>query len=295
MNIVVDPTNNLYVGNYGPGGLGTTVVEFNASLLSAQTYTLSSTGPEALASDGAGNIYVANAGIAGSGDLEVIAHGNNASTGTATQISTGVSVGANSSLAIDSYNDLWLSNAAGTATTQFICSARPCTATSTAVGGQSGAQSVVIDHSNNIWIGNSSGSEAGSVSEIAATTTATFTAATGSPFSGGGLSDPMRSVFGGGGNQWITNYASGAGSITELSPLGVPVSPSVGFTHTFSGPGAIAIDASGNVWIGNSGTSTAAPNGFFTEIIGAAGPTITPYSANLPATAGGANTIGNKP
>jgi ligand-binding sensor domain-containing protein len=295
MNIVVDPSNNLYVGNYGPGGLGTTVVEFNASLLSAQTYTLSSIGPEALASDGTGNIYIADAGTAGSGDLEVIAHGNNNSTGTATQISTGVSVGANSSLAIDSYNDLWLSNAAGSATTQFICTARPCTATSTAAGSQSGSQSVVVDHSNNIWIGNSSGSEAGSVSEIAATTTANFTAATGSPFSGGGLTNPMRSVFGGGGDQWITNYASGGGSLTELSPLGVPVSPSAGFTHTFAGADSIAIDASGNVWVGNSGTVAAAPNGFLTEIIGAAGPTITPYSANLPAIAGGANTIGNKP
>jgi hypothetical protein len=77
-----------------------------------------------------------------------------------------------------------------------------------------------------------------------------------------------------------------------LTPLGAAVSPSAGFLHTYNGPVGIGIDASGNVWLGNN---TAAPSGFITEIVGAAGPTITPYAANLPATANGANTIGNRP
>jgi hypothetical protein len=288
-NIVVDPSNNLYVGNYGASGAGTTVVEYNATTLAVDTYTLLSTGPDALASDGAGNIYVANyGGAAGSGDLEIIPAGNNNTTGTATQIATGVSVGTYSSMALDSYDDIWLSNNPSTGTTQFICSAKPCTATATTAGGQTGSQSVTVDHSNNVWIGNYS-TTAGNVSEIAATTTSTITGASGSPFSGGGLLNPTRAIFGGGGSQWITNYASGAGTITELSPSGAPISPSKGFAHTFAGAEGVALDASGNVWVGNYSSS------IITEIIGAAGPSITPYAANLPATAGGANTIGNLP
>jgi hypothetical protein len=291
-NIVVDPNNNLFVGNYGASGAGTSVAEYNASTLSAESFPLMSTGPDAMASDGAGNIYVANyGGAAGSGDLEVIPAGSANGT-AATQIATGVSVGTYSSMAIDSYNDIWLSNNASTATTQFICTAKPCTATVTTAGGQTGSQSVAVDHANNIWIGNYS-TTAGSVSEVAATTTSTITGASGSPFSGGGLLNPARSVFGGQGNQWLTNYASGGGTVTELTPAGAPVSPSAGFVHNFSGAEGIAIDGAGNVWVGNY--SAAAPSAFITEIVGAAGPVITPYSANLPATAGGANTIGNRP
>jgi hypothetical protein len=291
-NIVVDPSNNLFVANYGAAGAGNTVVEYNATTLAAETFPLLSTGPDAIASDGAGNIYVANyGGAAGSGDLEIIPAGSANGT-TATQIATGVSVGTYSSMAIDSYNDVWLSNNPSTATTQFICSAKPCTATTTTAGGQTGSQSIAVDHANNIWIGNYS-TTAGSISEIAATNTSSIVGSSGSPFTGGGLLNPTRAIFGGQGNQWLTNYASGAGTVTELTPAGVPVSPSNGFAHTFSGAEGIAIDASGNVWVGNY--STAAPNSFITEIVGASGPTITPYSANLPTTAGGGNTIGNRP
>jgi hypothetical protein len=294
--LLLDPANNVYVANYGSSGAGKSVTEFNATTLNASTYALASTstGPEALASDGAGNIYIATAGLtAGSGDLEIIPAGNTAATGpAATQIATNVSAGNNSSMVLDSYNVVWLSNAANTATTQFICSSRPCTPTVTTAGGETAPQSIAVDQSNNIWIGNSSAT-AGSVSEIVATNTSTIIGAAGSPFSGGGLLSPISSIFGGSGNQWFANYTATGGTVTELTPAGAPVSPSVGFAHTFSGAQSVAIDASGNVWVGNAGT--AAPNSFITEIIGASGPTITPIAANLPATPGGANTISTRP
>jgi len=287
-NLVVDPSNNIYVGNYGAAGIGTTIAKYNSTTLSTQTITLHSTGPEAMASDGSGNIYVANyGGAAGAGDLEVIAGGATSST----QISTGVTVGSASTLALDSYNDIWLSNGAA-ATTQFICSANPCTATATTAGGQTAPQSIAVDHSNNIWIGNK-GNSSGSISELAATTTSTINAAPGSPFTGGGLLNPTAAIFGGLNNQWITNYATNGGSVTQLNAAGAAVSPSIGYAHTYSGATGIAIDASGNVWVGNA--SAAAPSGFITEIVGASGPVRTPYSANLPTTPNGTNTIGNLP
>jgi hypothetical protein len=244
-----------------------------------------------MASDGSGNIYVANyGGAAGAGDLELIASGS--ANGTpAIQLASAVSVGPTSTLAIDGYSDLWLSSYAKTATTQFICSARPCTATVTTAGGQSAPQAIAVDHANDIWIGN--GGSTPGISELASTSTSTIIGAPGSPFTGGGLSNPTRTVFGGLGSMWITNYTATGGTVSELTPTGSPVSPSVGFTHTFSGATGIAIDASGNVWVGNAGT--AAPTSFITEIVGASGPTITPYSSNLPTTPGGVNTIGNRP
>jgi hypothetical protein len=291
-NIAIDPNNNIFVGNYGAAGVGNTIAEYNATTLSAETFPLLSTGPDAIVSDGTGNIYIANyGGAAGAGDIEILPA--NAPNGTpATQIATGVSVGNYSSMAIDSYDDLWLSNNPSTATTQFICTANPCTATTTTAGGQTGPQSIAIDHANNVWIGNYS-TTAGSVSELAATNTSSIIAASSSPFTGGGLLNPTRAIFGGLGSQWITNFASGAGTVTELTSAGAPLSPAGGYVHTFSGPEGIAIDASGNVWVGNY--STAAPNSFITEIVGASGPAITPYAANLPTKAGGANTIGNRP
>jgi hypothetical protein len=241
-----------------------------------------------MASDGSGNIYIANyGGAAGSGDLEVIAAGTTA----ATQIATAVAAGSSSTMAIDGYNDIWLSNGAA-ATTQFICSSNPCQATATTAGGQTAPQSIAVDHSNNVWIGNN-GPSSGFLSELDATTTSTINAAPGSPFSGGGLQNPTYSIFGGLNNQWITNYANGGGTVSEFTSAGASMSPSGGFAHTYSGATGIAIDASGNVWVGNANAT--APNGFITEIVGASGPSLTPYSANLPTMPNGTNTIGNRP
>ena len=86
----------------------------------------------------------------------------------------------------------------------------------------------------------------------------------------------------------------------EVSNAGTAISPSNGFPHTWYYPSGIAIDPSGNVWVGteNKDTSTAsnagttgpggaAAGGSVTEIIGAAVPVITPIAAGLPTTAGG--------
>jgi len=100
------------------------------------------------------------------------------------------------------------------------------------------------------------------------------------------------------GNIWLTNNASNAGSVSEFTPAGVAVSPSVGFLHGYAGAYGLAIDGSGNVWVGNSGsnsTATATVNGFFNEIVGAAAPVITPLAAEIPTTTTGANSLGVRP
>jgi hypothetical protein len=292
-DIVVDPSNNIFVASYGASGAGQQVTEYS-NLGVTNTFPLLKTGPEAMASDGAGNIYVATYGGAdGSGDLEAIPANATSGTTAALQASS-VSVGGYSQMAIDPNFNIWLPNNKSTATTQFLCAANPCTATSTTLA--PAPQSAAIDHAGDVWLGNYASAGSGKVTELAATNNSTITQASGSPFNGGGLASAISGMIDGNGNVWESNYASGAGSVTELTSAGAAVSPSSGFSHTYAGAYYMAIDNSGNVWIGNrSATASGTAQGFITEIVGAAGPVVTPLAAGLPTAAGGANSLGKRP
>jgi hypothetical protein len=75
-------------------------------------------------------------------------------------------------------------------------------------------------------------------------------------FTAGGLvQGPTGIAIDGSGNVWVTNNSSN--SVTELSSVGAPLSPSTGYTGGgLQGPIGIAIDDSGNAWVANrSGNS----------------------------------------
>lgn len=76
-----------------------------------------------------------------------------------------------------------------------------------------------------------------------------------SPITGGGI---LGSGFGVAidllGNIWSGNFGWGnlipaSGSVTKLSPLGVPLSPSTGLTNSLDRVQGIAVDASNNIWM----------------------------------------------
>ena len=95
-------------------------------------------------------------------------------------------------------------------------------------------------------------------------------------YTGGGLSHPQTIAIDGAGNLWIANYRGS--SITELAgasstaPAGTALSPAAGFgSHSAMRQGyAIAVDASGNLWVSNFGSNT------ITEFVGLAAPVKTP-------------------
>lgn len=200
----------------------------------------------------------------------------------------------------------------------------------TSTGGLSDAEPMVVGPSNNIWVGNYStaagnfttysptASGGGTLSALnAVNSVTTITSPAASPYSGAGIGRVELMTIDGDANVWISNYSASAGWISEIATAGTPapISPSTGINkptksatttpvvqaalttgYYLAGAEGIATDASGNVWIGNfGGGATATVPGILTEIVGAAAPTITPFTAALPATVGGTSKVGTRP
>ena len=138
----------------------------------------------------------------------------------------------------------------------------------------SGPSGIAIDGTNNIWVANYYGNSIGLV-------TSTGTVASGSNgFTGGGIDHPQGIAVDGKGTVWVANYRSNTGLSSVLSELagasasspGTLLSPSTGWGGDAGmvEPFAVAIDASGNLWVTNFGTNT------LTEFVGLAVPVQTP-------------------
>jgi hypothetical protein len=111
----------------------------------------------------------------------------------------------------------------------------------TGAGGLSAPYGIAFDGANNMWVANNSGN---SVTELV---------------------NPLTGI--------LTNTQSSGVAITALSP------PSTGYkpyasssTYQISGPTAIAVDISGDVWVANTSNNTVS------EIIGSATPVVAPIS-----------------
>ena len=133
---------------------------------------------------------------------------------------------------------------------------------------------MAVDQKNNLWTVNYDSDDISQITNLSATTPTIG----GSFGGGGGLDSPNGIAVDGAGNIWVTNYGSDPGSLSELagsnaaSP-GTFLSPNtIGFGSDASMLGAnrLAVDASGNIWVSNTGNNTV------TEFIGAAVPVKTP-------------------
>jgi sugar lactone lactonase YvrE len=168
-------------------------------------------------------------------------------------------------IAIDANHNAWLANQEdvtvtkvspdGTQFTSYAC----CDA----------ASGIAIDQRGNVWVANYSGD---SISQLAADGTVISSGYSDNKAS---IWHPQGIAIDGSGHVWVTNYLGS--SITELagsaanSP-GQILSPTVGYAKdaALNEAFAVAIDASGNLWITNFFTNT------LTEIVGLATPVKTP-------------------
>lgn len=70
-------------------------------------------------------------------------------------------------------------------------------------------------------------------------------------YTGGGLNSPVPLAIDASGNVWVGNTASGANSVSELSPVGAVVTGSPFSGGGINDPYSLAIDSSGHIWTAN--------------------------------------------
>ena len=218
--------------------------------------------PLAVAADTNGDMWIADYG-----DSKVSLLSSSGSAISSSSGWGGTSLAFPAALAVDADHNAWVANqggllpvtkisADGTEVTNYDCDC-------------DGASGVATDQSGNVWIANYYGN---SISEVNTCGKLEVDAAM-----GGGLVRPQGIAVDGVGTVWVANFQGN--SLSELggsssATAGMLLSPSTGFGADASlvAPYALAIDASGNLWVTNSGKNT------LTQFIGVATPVKTPLA-----------------
>ncbi|MGH7071685.1 MAG: hypothetical protein ACREFO_16970, partial [Acetobacteraceae bacterium] len=174
----------------------------------------------------------------------------------------------------DASDQVWAANQGANQVSEFAAGGAALSpAGGYATAGLAVPQSIAVDPSDDIWVTNAYGD---SVTELSDEGTA-FSGASG--FTGGGLQSPGGIAIDGAGTVWIANYrgasisalagapgAAGTSGTAAAAP-GTPLSPPTGFVSTsLLLPFALAVDASGDLWVTNFGNDTV------TDFVGIAAP-----------------------
>jgi streptogramin lyase len=262
--LAVDANNNAWV----PNEPGLTIAGNSVSVLNSVGQSIAGTGgftgggldyPVAVAIDTDDSAWVVDYGDSRLTHLSSSGQSLSGTTGySSSQLIFPVAA------AVDASHNVWVANQSSTTVTKVSPDGTQFTSY-TCCDGPSG---LAIDQLGNVWIANYYGN---SISEIAASG-AVLSSGT---FTGGGIDHPQGIAIDGAGNVWIANYRTPA--LPELAGAasaapGAVLSPSLGL-----GSGAalleayaIAIDASGNLWVTNFGSN------ILTQFIGLAAPVRTP-------------------
>ena len=229
--------------------------------------------PVAVAADTDGSVWVADYGNSTAARLSAAGSPISGSSGFgSSQLEGPVAV------AIDASHNAWfVDQAAGSGSVTSI--SPDGSQVNTIVCGGEAPSGIAVDAAGvatnvskgHVWTANYYSS---SVSELELNNDGTVTVVS-TGYTGGGLDQPNSVAIDGAGNVWITNFRGA--SITELqgassSQPGGPISTSSGYGQdaSLSAPFGVAIDASGNVWVSNQGSTS------ITEFLGAAAPVRTP-------------------
>ncbi len=189
--------------------------------------------PSDLAIDSQGNAWVLS-GSSNSSKLSIL----NTSGITATFLQSGVTLGR---LALDPFDDPWLTNNASSNVLELTSSGTHASANPFSGAGVQGPGALAFDGSGNVWVVNNGPT----VSKLSAN------GATLSPagYNTGGPSGPPALALDTSGNVWIAN--SSGDSVSVLSSSGAPLPGSPYSGAGISGPFALAIDSAGGAWVAN--------------------------------------------
>lgn len=168
-------------------------------------------------------------------------------------------------VAIDSNHNAWVANQSADNITSISADGEQITSYACC----NGPSGIAADPYGNLWVANYYGNSVSVVS-----TAGTILS---NGIAGGGIDHPQAIAVDGAGTVWVANYRGN--NLTELSgagagSTGTSLSPAVGFGSDASllEPYAIAIDASGNLWVTNFGNNTV------TQFVGVATPVKTPLA-----------------
>ncbi|MGD0914003.1 MAG: NHL repeat-containing protein [Terracidiphilus sp.] len=230
--------------------------------------------PVAVATDTDGSVWTANNGNSTASKLSDTGSPITGSPFGVDQLVGPVAV------AIDAGHNAWFANQSSDLGSVTEISANGSQVTTIDSGGNetSGIATDAIGISGgvskgHVWTANY---ESSTVSELELNNNGTVTVVS-AGYTGGGLEHPNGIAVDGAGNVWVTDYRGNR--ITELQGAngadpGGALSPVGGFGQDANllEPYGVAIDASGNVWVSNFGSST------ITEFVGAATPVKTPLA-----------------
>lgn len=171
-------------------------------------------------------------------------------------------------VAVDGNHFGWIANQSGTTVTRVSPDGQSFTNYDCCMG----ASGVAIDQGNNVWVANFYGDSVSLISSNGAVLSKG--AYTGS----GAIFRPQAIAVDGSGNVWVANYRQSY--LVELAgatsaSVGRAISPSKGYGSDAAllEAYALALDASGNIWVSNQGSNTV------TKFIGLGTPVKTPLSA----------------
>jgi streptogramin lyase len=271
--IAIDQKGHVWLANTGNNSV-TELSDSGAALSPDEGFVgggLSS--PRAIAIDQKGNVWAPN--FKSNSVTELSPEGSALSPATGF---TGGGLSEPTSIAVDADNNVWVPNSGpisasdANTVTELSAAGAPLSP----AGGfplsnaftSSLDLSIAVDAHGNLWLADGI-SENGGVQEMSA---AGVNLSPYGGYSGGGTLEPKSVAIDGNGNVWVAN--SDNDSVSEFSASGSPLSPASGFTggglHESQG---LAIDAAGDVWVTDIWGVT--------EIIGSAGPVVTPLVEQL--------------
>ncbi len=234
--------------------------------------------PYAIAIDsGNGNILIANYYVKSTSTNLVIF---NPAANTYTPVNTGSDVGVPVAVAPDPAHGVWITSGNGIGTAAHVDASGTVTFSTECCGAADG---IALDSAGNVWLADSTDSDAagdggGAVTELGPTgsTINEFITA-------GGISNPSHIAIDAAQNVWVSNFHAPATSgltyesFSELSGInssspGTALSPSTGYglDAKLLSPFSMVVDASGNLWVSNTGANS------LVMFFGMAAPTKTP-------------------
>jgi len=311
--VAIDTSGNVWVMNADQTYGGVTELSNSGSVLrnlnTTQPYNiLGCMGGEAtgMSVDASGSVWVVLSEGSGSACVVKVSSTGQILSGTSGYAGGGVTFP--SSVAIDGSENAWV---AGPAMYEF-------SNTGSVLSGASGytngtvyaAYGIAVDASGSVWGAYNTGSLRVPGGLVKLSNAGSYVSGA-NGYTGGGFWGPEEAAIDGAGNVWVADagspYASteSFGGVSEFSNSGLPISGANGymgagfydspynFPAAVAYPSGIAIDGSGDVWVGNQ---YGYPS-FLTEFIGAGTPVITPIAAGLPATptADGSSKLGTRP